>query len=287
MISMGKKQNKMFLGAAGLSLAALLAMGVTGCSSPAQDENIANENGTEAPTTTVVVEENQTDENIDSKTADEELSSPAPLEVTDFGWFASENNMVDFSVSINNPNQYVSADDVVLTVNGLDENGEVFFTQDINLSAIAPESDYVFSYVTGDDSNNPKTPNDISVTVNVADDGWSIYNENEKVEYDVSDVAVTPSDIEGVNVFTGNILGKDAVAENPDGQAVDGQAMANVVLYDENGKMLGGYFDIVDMNGQEKVPFEIYAVGAPAYKDYKVFVSPFSFEDVQVGQVSE
>lgn len=61
------------------------------------------------------------------------------------------------------------------------------------------------------------------------------------------------------------------------------------MLYDDNGKMEGGYFDVIDLNGQDKVPFKVYAIDAPEYKDYKVFVSPFSFdysdeEDVQTVQ---
>lgn len=189
MIHMSKKKDKMFMGVAGLSLVALMAMTMSGCA-PQQ----APSNETDDSSTTVVVEENQNAADDAARTAEEELSNPLPLEVVDFGWFPSENNMVDFSVAVNNPNQYVSADDITLTVNGLDEAGNVFFTQDISLAAIAPNSDYVFSYVVGDTSDNPKAPHDIAITANVAEGGWSVYNESEEVSFTVDDVAVAPSD---------------------------------------------------------------------------------------------
>lgn len=222
----------------------------------------------------------------DSRTLDEELASPEPLIVSDYGWFASENNMADLAVAVSNPNEHVSADDVVLTVQGTDSNEQEMFSQDIDLPQIAPDSELVFSYVVGD-ANSSDAPSDVNVSVNVSDGGWSAYDESEHVEYDVSDVTEGNSDIDGVAKFSGNMSAKGSDVENPDGQAVEGQALVNVVLYDGSGKMLGGYFDIVDMDGQNKVPFEIYAVGAPEYQDYQVFVSPYVFSGVQEQDVSQ
>lgn len=278
---MGRKQNKAFLGAAGLSLAALMAMAATGCSAPQQQDPEAG-----GASTTIVVEENQQTGTGDSRTLDEELASPEPLVVSDYGWFVSENNMADLAVEVSNPNEHVSADDVVLTVQGTDSNGQEMFSQDIDLPQIAPDSELVFSYVVGD-ANSSDAPTDVNVSVNVSDGGWSAYDESERVEYDVSDVTEGSSDIDGVAKFSGNVSAKGSDVENPDGQAVEGQALVNVVLYDGSGKMLGGYFDIVDMDGQDKVPFEIYAVGAPEYQDYQVFVSPYVFSSVQEQDVSQ
>ena len=54
--------------------------------------------------------------------------------------------------------------------------------------------------------------------------------------------------------------------------------MVNTVLYDENEKMLGGYFDIVELNDADGEPFQIYMIDAPEYNSYQVFVSPYVYE---------
>lgn len=274
-LDMSKKQNKMFMGVAGISLACLVAMGMAGCAG--NTENV-NENANDGTAAVAVEEDQAVESDADEKTAEEELAAPAELEVADFGWFVSSNGMVDFSVAIENPNKYIAADSATVTVSGLDKDGNVVFTEDIPVASIAPESDYVFSYVTGanNGSGQATAPDDLSITVTVPEDGWTVYNPNEAVQYEVTDVAVAPSDIEGTDVFSGSVSSK---SDSKDVE--DGQAMVNVVLYDQNGKMLGGYFDIVDM-GQENPTFEVYAIEAPEYNDYKVFVSPYTFVEEEV-----
>lgn len=257
--------------ATGAVLAGALALMLAGCSNPVEDVvgNVNDEIEAVLEGSSEDVGADATDEaDSSARTAQEELADPAPLEIADYGWFAAEGNMVDFSVVIENPNQYVAPSDVTLTVVGIDESGERFFSEDISLSDIAPESEYVLSYVTGDESDDAKLPADIAFSLSVADDGWHI-DGSDASSYIVEGVEVAPSDMEGVEAAQGYVSSDSNEPE---------QVMVSLVLYDESERMLGGCFDIVELDGAESEQFRIYLIDAPAYDSYQIFVSPYVFD---------
>lgn len=276
----GTKKMKEF---AALGIAGLLTIATYGCAAPNQNENTTQAN--EPTQETEVIEEETiepADENMTTQqakaTAKAELANPATLEVTDSGWFSTQNNLIDFAVAVYNPNKAIASNKATLTVSGTDKNGNEIFTEDISIPEIAPQQTYNLAYVTGDSSQDKALPDNLSFTVKVNDSDWQAYDfDNNKADYIVEDNGASQSnDIEGVEVLSGTVT--------PAGD-IDGQAIVTAVLYDKDHKMLGGYFDIVEANGSEPAPYEIYMMEAPQYDSYEIFAAPFIQDGIDIETV--
>lgn len=71
----------------------------------------------------------------------------------------------------------------------------------------------------------------------------------------------------GAKEFTGTVTASESLDGATQSASVD------VVLLDQDGKIEGGYFKIVDTEPGQAADYDIYAVGAPQYASYAVYAS--------------
>ena len=90
--------------------------------------------------------------------------------------------------------------------------------------------------------------------------------------YAVQDGGATDTQF-GAKEFAGTVT----ASESLDGAT---QSRVDVVLLDQDGKIEGGYFKIVDTEPGQAADYDIYAVGAPQYASYAVYASPWPEEDM-------
>ena len=86
--------------------------------------------------------------------------------------------------------------------------------------------------------------------------------------YTVQDKGATDAQL-GAKEFAGTVT----ASESLDGAT---QSRVDVVLLDQNGKIEGGYFKIVDTEPGQAADYDIYAVGAPQFASYAVYASPWA-----------
>lgn len=270
-----KKAQKIFFLIAGISLMAVLALTLSSCTPPTDAQNTQNnENASQS----------------------EPESSPAPLEITNMGWLLTDDGRVDYSVAVYNPNKDVEALAPVITAKGFDDSGKQIFSESTLISAIAPDTEYQMCFI-GNAGGARGIIADLALLVEAteeADGGvWRTFDETSyinshgdatEIEFATDALEVKDSDIEGTKMFCGTVAieGNSAAGIKDNGRLDDADAAipvyVNVVMYDENGAQLGGYFDIVSLpQDGSAVPFEIYAINAPDFKDWKVFVHPFDY----------
>ena len=213
----------------------------------------------------------------DAATAEQEAANPAELQIVDSGWFAADNGMVDFAVKVQNPNKTVEAIDPVIEVVGKDDSGNVIFDETIETPGVLPDSTYYYSYVAGStaDSSANSTevvkPATVEFSITTPEGSWEATDQKLADVYAVQDGGATDTQF-GAKEFTGTVT----ASESLDGAT---QSRVDVVLLDQDGKIEGGYFKIVDTEPGQAADYDIYAVGAPQYVSYAVYASPWPEED--------
>lgn len=230
----------------------------------------------------------------DGSAAEAELENPADLQVTDFGWTVTDDGYVNFAVAIFNPNKYIEAEDPIMHIKVLDASNHVICDESTQISAIRPMSTYEMSYVANKDADgnqvNKDQIADVSIAVEVADDEWAAYDENDsdittEINYAIANQNVVASDVDGVDEFQGRIAvltdEGEAVNKLPDAVA-DSETIptyVNIILYGLDGSIVAGYYDVYDvpLNG-DVIDYSVYAFNAPEYNGYKVFVHPYDYE---------
>lgn len=268
------------------SIAAILVVTMTmtfcGCTT---EENIRDGSA--------LMQQNEQAVQQDKTNAESELEAPKALEVQNFGWTLNDEGYVNFAIEINNPNNYVEAMEPSITVTVLDENNQKIAEETTTISAIKPKDVYCMSYVANKDAQaNGKAAGeiaDLAVSVSVADEGWKIYDGSDtdvttEIGYVLADQNSSPSEIDGVTVFSGKIAVNTDEGQpiNRTDSALDKDsalpAYVNIVLYGNDDHIAGGYYDVVDvpLNG-DVVDYTVYAFDAPAYQGYKVFVHPYDY----------
>lgn len=285
-------RRKFFLTAIGVVLMVAMLIYASGCANEVAHNS--EENSSNASTNTQ--SNGATDANTSNSAvseAESELLSPTALEVTNFGWTLSAEGYVNFAVAIRNPNNYVEAMAPSITIATLDKDNNKITEERTLISAIRPQQTYEVSYIANKDAQaSPDVASrivNVTVAVTVADDGWGIYDPNDEditteTEYVVTEQAVVPSDVDGVNAFTGkvsiNTEEGQAVTQLDDETVANGAfpSYVNVILYGENEQIVGGYYDVYDvpLNG-DPIDYSIYAFNAPQYANYKVFVHPYDY----------
>ena len=206
-----------------------------------------------------------------------DAANPAELQIVDSGWFAADNGMVDFAVKVQNPNKTVEAIDPVIEVVGKDDSGNVIFDETIETPGVLPDSTYYYSYVAGStaDSSANSTevvkPATVEFSITTPEGSWEATDQKLADVYAVQDGGATDTQF-GAKEFTGTVT----ASESLDGAT---QSRVDVVLLDQDGKIEGGYFKIVDTEPGQAADYDIYAVGAPQYASYAVYASPWPEED--------
>lgn len=263
-------------------LVAVMAIAFYGCST---EENIRDDSAS-LQQNEQTVQENKTD-------AEREFEDPKALEVQNFGWTLNDEGYVNFAIEISNPNDYVEAMEPSITVTVLDENNQKVAEETTTISAIKPQDVYCMSYVANKDaqasSNAVGKIANVAVSVSVTDEGWKIYDGSDtdvttEIGYVLADQNSSPSEIDGVTVFSGKIAVNTDEGQpvNKADSALDKDsalpAYVNIVLYGNDDRIVGGYYDIVDvpLNG-DVVDYAVYAFDAPTYQSYKVFVRPYDY----------
>lgn len=221
-----------------------------------------------------------------------ELDNPKQLKVFDFGYIITQEGAVDFGICIYNPNSYITALSPVITITGKDEQENILFSENTLISAITPQFQYKMSFI-GNTEQVAAKEQIASVEASVMQQGdWGIFDfdENEKTTtfYSFYEQNISASDIEGIDILTGKVaIDPDPTSnnENTDIQftsdAKDSEnetTYVNVLLYDENNKIVGGYFDTVELNRNgTPEPFSIYLIDAPQYASYKLYAHPYDY----------
>ena len=260
-----------------VALSGLFAVSLVGCA--AQSSQTAPAGSEQA---VVQTEETQgpaagqaaVDEQADAATAEQEAANPAELQIVDSGWFAADNGMVDFAVKVQNPNKTVEAIDPVIEVVGKDDSGNVIFDETIETPGVLPDSTYYYSYVAGStaDSSANSTevvkPATVEFSITTPEGSWEATDQKLADVYAVQDGGATDTQF-GAKEFTGTVT----ASESLDGAT---QSRVDVVLLDQDGKIEGGYFKIVDTEPGQAADYDIYAVGAPQYASYAVYASPWA-----------
>lgn len=263
-----------------VALSGLFAVSLVGCA--AQSSQTAPAGSEQA---VVQTEETQgpaagqaaVDEQADAATAEQEAANPAELQIVDSGWFAADNGMVDFAVKVQNPNKTVEAIDPVIEVVGKDDSGNVIFDETIETPGVLPDSTYYYSYVAGStaDSSANSTevvkPATVEFSITTPEGSWEATDQKLADVYAVQDGGATDTQF-GAKEFTGTVT----ASESLDGAT---QSRVDVVLLDQDGKIEGGYFKIVDTEPGQAADYDIYAVGAPQCASYAVYASPWPEED--------
>lgn len=263
-----------------VALSGLFAVSLVGCA--AQSSQTAPAGSEQA---VVQTEETQgpaagqaaVDEQADAATAEQEAANPAELQIVDSGWFAADNGMVDFAVKVQNPNKTVEAIDPVIEVVGKDDSGNVIFDETIETPGVLPDSAYYYSYVAGStaDSSANSTevvkPATVEFSITTPEGSWEATDQKLADVYAVQDGGATDTQF-GAKEFTGTVT----ASESLDGAT---QSRVDVVLLDQDGKIEGGYFKIVDTEPGQATDYDIYAVGAPQHASYAVYASPWPEED--------
>lgn len=269
-----------------VALSGLFAVSLVGCAAqssqtaPAGSEQaVVQTEETQGPAAGQAAVDEQTDAEADAATAEQEAANPAELQIVDSGWFAADNGMVDFAVKVQNPNKTVEAIVPVIEVVGKDDSGNVIFDETIETPGVLPDSAYYYSYVAGStaDSSANSTevvkPATVEFSITTPEGSWEATDQKLADVYAVQDGGATDTQF-GAKEFTGTVT----ASESLDGAT---QSRVDVVLLDQDGKIEGGYFKIVDTEPGQAADYDIYAVGAPQYASYAVYASPWPEEDAE------
>lgn len=214
--------------------------------------------------------------------AKQEAASPAALQIVDSGWFAADNGMVDFAVKVQNPNKTVEAVDPVIEVVGKDEAGNVIFDETIETPGVLPDSTYYYSYVAGStaskgaDATTSAKPATVDFAITTPEGSWQATEQKLGDVYAVTDGGAADTEF-GAKEFTGTVT----ASEQLDGAT---QSRVDVILLDQDGKIEGGYFKIVDTEPGKAADYDIYAVGAPEFASYAVYASPWTEEAAETAE---
>ena len=260
------------------ALSAVVALGIAGCASnPTVNDEAANGQQTHSAETQQAADASADQTAAPARTPEEELADPADLAIVDYGWFPSENGMVDFAVEVQNTNATTEAVAPVIHAKALDADGNVLFEKDVDVPSVLPDSTYYFSMVTGDNSGlklagqETPQPETMEFTIETPDDAWQQTDVTVGDIYQISDSGVSDTDF-GAKEFTGTVTASEEV-EGSDSSRVD------VILFDGDGNIQGGYFKIVETTPGKAVDYDVYAMGAPTFASYQVYASPWMDEE--------
>ena len=114
-------------------------------------------------------------------------------------------------------------------------------------------------------------PATVEFSITTPEGSWEATDQKLAHVYAVQDGGATDTQF-GAKEFTGTVT----ASESLDGAT---QSRVDVVLLDQDGKIEGGYFKIVDTEPGQAADYDIYAVGAPQYASYAVYASPWPEED--------
>ena len=258
------------------ALSAAMALTIAGCASnPTVNDEAANGQQATSQEQAAEATDATTDQaSAPARTPEEELADPADLTIVDYGWFPAENGMVDFAVEVQNTNDTMEAVSPVIHAVAKDADGNVMFEKDVDVPAVLPDSTYYFSMVTGGDSGFMMTgqteaaqPDSMEFTIETADDAWQQTDVTVGDIYQINDGGVSDTDF-GAKEFTGPVTASDEVAGSD-------QSRVDVILFDSDGNIEGGFFKIVETTPGQAVDYDVYAMGAPDFASYQVYASPW------------
>ena len=258
------------------ALSAVVALGLAGCASnPTVNDEAAN--GQQAQSADAQQADASTDQDAaPARSPEEELADPADLTIADYGWFPAENGMVDFAVEVQNSNATMEAVAPVIHAVAKDADGNVLFEKDVDVPSVLPDSTYYFSMVTGDNSGmklagqEAPQPETMEFTIETPDDAWQQTDVTIGDIYTIEDAGISDTDF-GAKEFTGTVTASEEV-EGSESSRVD------VILFDGDGNIEGGYFKIVDITPGQAVDYDVYAMSAPDFASYQVYASPWMDE---------
>lgn len=258
------------------ALSAVMALSIAGCASnPTVNDEAANgQQATSQEQTAEATDANTEQAAAPARTPEEELADPADLTIVDYGWFPAENGMVDFAVEVQNTNDTMEAVAPIIHAVAKDADGNVLFEKDVDVPSVLPDSTYYFSMVTGDNSGlklaggqSAPQPESMEFTIETPDDAWQQTDVTIGDIYQISDGGISDTDF-GAKEFTGTVTASDEVAGSD-------QSRVDVILFDGDGNIEGGYFKIVETTPGTAVDYEVYAMGAPDFASYQVYASPW------------
>ena len=245
-----------------VALSGLFAVSLAGCAAqsgqtaPAGSEQaVVQTEETQGPAAGQAAVDEQADTEADAATAEQEAANPAELQIVDSGWFVADNGMVDFAVKVQNPNKTVAAVDPVIEVVGKDDSGNVLFDETIETPGVLPDSTYYYSYVAGSTANSSATstevvkPSTVEFAITTPEGLWEATDQKLADVYAVQDNGAADTQL-GAKEFTGTVT----ASESLDGAT---QSRVDVVLLDQNGKIEGGYFKIVDTQPGQAADYDI------------------------------
>lgn len=109
-------------------------------------------------------------------------------------------------------------------------------------------------------------PATVEFSITTPEGSWEATDQKLAHVYAVQDGGATDTQF-GAKEFTGTVT----ASESLDGAT---QSRVDVVLLDQDGKIEGGYFKIVDTEPGQAADYDIYAVGAPQYASYACVRQP-------------
>ena len=149
----------------------------------------------------------------------------------------------------------------------------------IETPGVLPDSTYYYSYVAGSTANSSATstevvkPATVEFAITTPEGSWKATDQTLADVYTVQDKGTTDTQF-GAKEFTGTVT----ASESLDGAT---QSRVDVVLLDQDGKIEGGFFKIVDTEPGQAADYDIYAVGAPQFASYAVYASPWAEDDAE------
>lgn len=195
---------------------------------------------------------------------------PEPIQITDSGWYAPDSNQyssssyVHYGVSIYNPNDDFAGDYPTVTITGKDENGKILFSDKQLMTVIKPHETITFGMQAG----NGTKPATVEFDAYVKDSDWNKVNKDKTVipSYEVTETNDAKSSFGDID-FTGRLKVDDSWDKE--------SAYVSVLLKNENGETIAGYFSFVNVVKGDYVPFDVHAYDVPEYSSFEIYAYPW------------
>ncbi len=195
-------------------------------------------------------------------------ASDISFEVAESGWTVSSpesGSYVIYAFALRNPSDDFMIKYPSVKITGRDKDGTVLFSDEQVLNVLYPGKTTYFASLAGGNS----VPATVEFTP-CAPDEWNVTPyAGATPQFEVSGLSAVPDGFGGVN-FTGELT--VVSAEGSDAAISSGLAVT-AVLRDDDGKIVGGFSDFIDMPAEgETAPFEVSYFDPPAYASAEAYV---------------
>lgn len=205
----------------------------------------------------------ESNESPETPKTEVETKQQLDLEIIESGWFVDSNGYVHYGIGIKNPNSSYEIQFPTIEITGKDGDGKIVFSESQVLNFMFANAELYYGGQTG----NGTAPETVEFNVSVPSHGWV---ENDKQAFEIYTISNTNYlDSDGRSSFTGEITA------NTEWDDVE-SAMVNVILRDNNDKIIFGDFSFVDnLNEGETKSFEISSYDIPEFSTFEIHAQPW------------